>query len=594
MTISSKGPQCWECLRRNSPCDGKTPICGNCSSAGMVCPGFTNNRPLTWLRTGMVSRIQKGKPAARPNATAAARDSRRRSSLSTSSTSSAIIPSPKSITSTPPRSRVRRKAARSDRGSDAGTPSGASSSGCSSGDSPPDSSSNSTAVASKAISSRDGDEDEDGGSLQSIADPRHQLVACRNRSGNSPADGAMQIHVTAIPPDLRPQDWDYIDAIKMYNNQLLPRLRSRQIIQNPAWVVELNGDALQSLSVANRHCFLAIAVGYHIMYVTLKNNLSLEPATTGPAAHLWWKFYLHINTSISALNDDIQQSFPNILSLFSSMAHLMSADILLFNSNSWRVHADAYLLLIKLCGGLKKLMNSSTTPLLMQSFVIGVTVFNTTSPSNEQMVDACNFDVDDVMTIYELGSSPLFYCPAPLFKEMFLINRLRLEAAVSGGDSKPSLCGVLERIDAYPIQVLTDCMDRKKAKDLHLVSLLFKSAVAVFGSMTLPCTSECSSRTPCAELQKTHREHLLHLLDASSEFMPLLDHILWPVIVAGAAAATESVESQMLVEMYLLNSVRDPYTGGCTRVALATMRNFWASGKTKWDECFDKPHAWMI
>lgn len=63
------------------------------------------------------------------------------------------------------------------------------------------------------------------------------------------------------------------------------------------------------------------------MYVTLKNNLSLEPATTGPAAHLWWKFYLHINTSISALNDDIQQSFPNILSIFSSMAHLMSADV---------------------------------------------------------------------------------------------------------------------------------------------------------------------------------------------------------------------------------------------------------------------------
>lgn len=210
------------------------------------------------------------------------------------------------------------------------------------------------------------------------------------------------------------------------------------------------------------------------------------------------------------------------------------------------------------------------------------------------MVDACNFDVDDVMTIYELGSSPLFYCPAPLFKEMFLINRLRLEAAVSGGDSKPSLCDILERIDAYPIQIMTDSMDPRKAKDLHLVSLLFKSAVAVFGSMTLPCTSECSSHTPCAELEKTHREHLLHLLDTSSEFMPLLDHILWPVIVAGAAVATESVEKRMLVEMYWLNSVRDPYTGGCTRIALATIRKFWASGKTKWDECFDEPHAWMI
>lgn len=210
------------------------------------------------------------------------------------------------------------------------------------------------------------------------------------------------------------------------------------------------------------------------------------------------------------------------------------------------------------------------------------------------MVDACNFDVDDVMTLYELGSSPLFYCPAPLFKEMFLINRLRRKATVSEGDSKPSLCAILERIDAYPVQTMTDSMDVKKAKDLQLVSLLFKSAVAIFGSMTLSCTSECSSRTPCAELEKTHRKQLFHLLDTSSDFMPLLDHILWPVIVAGAAVPTESVENRMLVEMYLLNSVRDPYTGGCTRVALATMRSFWASGKRKWDECFDKPHAWMI
>lgn len=210
------------------------------------------------------------------------------------------------------------------------------------------------------------------------------------------------------------------------------------------------------------------------------------------------------------------------------------------------------------------------------------------------MVEACEFDVDDVMTLYDLGSSPLFYCPAPLFKEMFLINRLRREAAISDGDTEPSLCAILERIDAYPVPIMTDSMDAKQAKDLQLVSLLFKSAVAVFGSMTLPCTSECSSRAPCAELRKTHRDHLFHLLDTSCDFMPLLDHILWPVIVAGAAVATESVEKRMVVEMYLLNSVRDPYTGGCTRVALATMRNFWASGKTKWDECFDKPHAWMI
>ncbi|KAM0261515.1 hypothetical protein ACHAQJ_002198 [Trichoderma viride] len=583
---TSKGPQCWECLRRGSACDGKIPICGNCSSAGMVCPGFNNRRPLTWLRTGMVSRLQKGK--ARPNATPRARYARRSPSASVSATRSPKSTPERgaSASSTPPRSRIRKTIAGSDRSSDAGTPSDASSNG--------DSLLDSISAVNKTIIHRDDDEDEDGGALQRDRDARLQLVAGRRQFGYGSLNGARQIHVTPIPLDLRPEDWDYVDAIKMYNNQLLPRLRARQIIQNPAWVVELNGDALQSLSVANRHCFLAIAVGYHIMYVSLTHNLSLEPANTGPAAHLWWKFYLHINISIHALNDDIQQSSPNVLNIFSSMAHLMSADILLFNSKSWRLHADAYLLLIKHCGGLRKLMNSSTTPLLMQSFVIGVTVFNTTSPSHAQMVDACNFDVDDVMTLYGIGSSPLFYCPAPLFREIFLINRLRLEAAVSGGLSEPSLCHVLERIDTYPIPVMTECLDKKKAKDLRLVSLLFKSAVAVFGALTLPCTSQCSCHKSCAELDKIHRAHLLHLLDTSSEFLPLLDHILWPVIVAGAAVATETVEDQMLVEMYLLNSVRDPYTGGCTSAALATMRRFWASGKTKWDECFDKPHAWMI
>lgn len=236
--------------------------------------------------------------------------------------------------------------------------------------------------------------------------------------------------------------------------------------------------------------------------------------------------------------------------------------------------------------------------------ISGITVFNTTSPSHAQLVDACNFDVDDVMALYEIGSSPLFYCPAPLFREIFLINRLRLEgASTTLSSSEPlsehstsSSCHVLERIDAYSVPPIpqTPGIDDQKAQNLLFVSLLFKSAVAVFASLTLPCTSRCPSHKPCARVHEAHRANLFHLLDTTSEFLPLLDHILWPVVVAGTAAATGSVEDRMLVEMYLLNGARDPFTGGCTGSALATMRRFWGSGRTRWDECFDQPHAWMI
>ncbi|EHK20663.1 uncharacterized protein TRIVIDRAFT_11937 [Trichoderma virens Gv29-8] len=600
--MTSKRPQCWECQRRDSPCDGRIPICGNCSDAGMVCPGYNNNRPLTWLPTGKVSRLQKVKSRS------AAPARRFKQSPAATRASSSTPDRGASVASTPPRPRRRKDSTNnsingnrsnstngtngassssgSDRSSDAGTISEAS---------PGDSTSGLVAIIKKTIIRSDDGHHEDHNRERSLSrkDSELQLVANRTQFGS--ANSARQIHMAPIPPDLRPEQWDFVDAIQYYNNLLLPKMRARQIVQNPAWGGELSNEALQTLTDANRHCILAIAVGYRIMCVSIIHGLDLEPSTSGPASHLWQEFYRHIGNSIRSLNDEIQHSYPgNVFNIFSSMAHLMSAEVLVSNSLSWRLHADGYLMLIKHCGGLRKLMDSSTTPLLMQSFVIGITVFNTTSPSHSQMVDACNFDVDDVMALYEIGSTPLFYCPAPLFREIFLINRLRLEAAVSDSSAEPSLCHLLERIDLYSVPLMDQSLDETKANALLFISLLFKSSVAVFAALTLPCTSQCSPSRPCAELQKIHRANLFHLLDTTAEFLPLLDHILWPVVVAGTAAATGTVENQMLVEMYLLNGVRDPFTGGCTGAALATMRRFWTSGKTEWDECFDQPHAWMI
>ncbi|KAL7806808.1 hypothetical protein V8C44DRAFT_367708 [Trichoderma aethiopicum] len=657
--MTSKRPQCWECQRRGSPCDGKVPVCGNCSAAGMVCPGYSNARPLTWLPTGKVSRLQKpkankdkdkdkgrghgAKPAAaaggrrqqqqqaRPGpgpglgatgrslsgsapergasgASSVTRRRRRREEVGTDSSgvNNDIINNNSDIESITTNTVANSTASSSgsDQGSDAGIFSDAS----------PGDSTSLVAAASQTIVRSDQSHREDDNSSgdvfsegnENMATTSLQVVASRQLQQWGSTNSSRQMQVS-VPPDLRPEQWDFVDAIQYYNNLLLPKLRARQIVQNPAWGGELNGKALQSLTAANRHCILAIAVGYRIMCVSIIHGLDLEPSTSGPASHLWLEFYRHMGKSIRALNDEIQRS-GNVFNIFSSMAHLMSAEVLVSNSLSWRLHADGYLMLIKHCGGLRKLMNTSATPLLMQSFVIGITVFNTTSPSHAQLVDACNFDVDDVMALYEIGSSPLFYCPAPLFREIFLINRLRLEgasAALSSSSSSDPLsehsnsssCHVLERIDAYSVPPIpqTPGIDNQKAQNLLFVSLLFKSAVAVFASLTLPCTSRCCpSHKPCAQVHEAHRANLFHLLDTTSEFLPLLDHILWPVVVAGTAAATGSVEDRMLVEMYLLNGARDPFTGGCTGSALATMRRFWGSGRTRWDECFDQPHAWMI
>ncbi len=65
-TQTDDSKPCWECLRRRIVCDKWQPVCNKCQLAGIVCPGYRDQKPLTWLTPGKVlSRPRKRKnPAA--------------------------------------------------------------------------------------------------------------------------------------------------------------------------------------------------------------------------------------------------------------------------------------------------------------------------------------------------------------------------------------------------------------------------------------------------------------------------------------------------------------------------------------------------
>nr|XP_036577674.1 uncharacterized protein CTRU02_12413 [Colletotrichum truncatum]KAF6784708.1 hypothetical protein CTRU02_12413 [Colletotrichum truncatum] len=60
-TTSSESPEvperrrCWECLRRRLVCDATKPVCNKCRASGIVCPGYDDKKPLTWLAPGKVT-----------------------------------------------------------------------------------------------------------------------------------------------------------------------------------------------------------------------------------------------------------------------------------------------------------------------------------------------------------------------------------------------------------------------------------------------------------------------------------------------------------------------------------------------------------
>jgi len=68
---------CWECRRRRLVCDCALPVCNKCRASGIVCPGYEDKKPLTWLAPGRVlsrTRKPKGRPARQKGAVERAKD----------------------------------------------------------------------------------------------------------------------------------------------------------------------------------------------------------------------------------------------------------------------------------------------------------------------------------------------------------------------------------------------------------------------------------------------------------------------------------------------------------------------------------------
>lgn len=60
--------RCWECLRRRLVCDLRRPACIKCDRAGIICPGYGEQKPLTWLTPG---KVRSKTPARKPKANVA-------------------------------------------------------------------------------------------------------------------------------------------------------------------------------------------------------------------------------------------------------------------------------------------------------------------------------------------------------------------------------------------------------------------------------------------------------------------------------------------------------------------------------------------
>ncbi len=235
---------------------------------------------------------------------------------------------------------------------------------------------------------------------------------------------------------------------------------------------------------------------------------------------------------------------------------------------------------------------------------------NTTSPARQQIHGFDYFTDAQLVSILESAYSTSMQCPTELYIAMVHISRLR--AALASGASKPDQPPVGQQVrrifDSIAHFNADDWakkpMFKDKADAVAALGRIFAIAVRLYGIMTLPKSAIVSwalsselapPAVSCLELYDTirtwQRDELLALARQSWHQLMHKTSLCWPLIVAGVAVADGSAEDQDFIERSLLSIWSLPNTSACLIIAIRKLRPFWASRKTAWEDCFDKPLA---
>lgn len=221
---------------------------------------------------------------------------------------------------------------------------------------------------------------------------------------------------------------------------------------------------------------------------------------------------------------------------------------------------------------------------------------NTTSSVENQIIEAAYMDPKEFYNLYSVSIYPPFLCPPSLFLDVLYINRLRLRlpttsAIYSLPSTQVTVCDIMERIHGFSAIDWIESSGFPNRDEFLLLSNIFQAAVALYATLTLPCTSNVHVKKSCADLKQIYRAQLFNTLKAAIGSPVRMHTIYWPVVVAGIAALDGTAEERMLVEEHLHMGIGDPYSGSGSLKALAILRKARASGKSEWNDCFSEPNV---
>lgn len=195
--------------------------------------------------------------------------------------------------------------------------------------------------------------------------------------------------------------------------------------------------------------------------------------------------------------------------------------------------------------------------------------------------------------LYGDGLFPVLLCPPYLFLGIIKVNHLRLHSTRAPIDesTQSAALALLEHIGAFAPETWAE--SNVSARDeWALLGYIYQSAVALYCILSLQSISIFQSTRLLDATRVSHHSRLLQHPQKAVVDPILKKCMTWPLVVAGMGAIDADLKTRHFVDGQLFKMSRDLGTP-VPLAARAMFKRFWASGKTNWDDCFDRPYAFV-
>ena len=216
----------------------------------------------------------------------------------------------------------------------------------------------------------------------------------------------------------------------------------------------------------------------------------------------------------------------------------------------------------------------------------------TTSPPENYVT--LSTDIASLVEVYGKGDYPSVLCPPPIFLALMKINILRYHTSLalqvpSAPSKEPD--AILSEIFAFSPEEWAS-QSPASIDALTLIGRIYRCAAALYCILSLRASFPPEGTAQLLATETGMADMLFGLLREIMANTTIRICMVWPLLVAGVAAASRSPAERAFVLAHFAVLSRELGTA-FPLLAREVLKNFWASGFIDWDDCFDRPYAFV-